>query len=99
MQEQNDRRQFIRMDVDQALTYKFQNSLRRYPGICKNLSSSGVLFVVCRNNIKPGDILEVQINTDSTAVSSVTMLVEIIRTKLVGEQLVEVASQIKGIRT
>lgn len=98
MHMQDDRRQFIRMDVEQPLTYKFQDSLKCYPGTCRNLSSSGILFTAYRNNINVGDVLEIQINTDNNAVSSLKMLVEIIRATLIEKQIVEVAGQIKGTK-
>ncbi|WP_082081567.1 PilZ domain-containing protein [Methylocucumis oryzae] len=93
-----DHRRFVRMNVNCELTYRYSDSAQLFRGVCKNLSSSGILFSSHRT-IKPGTIIEIDIVTpDHNLVPSLKALVEVIRVTGPEDGQYEVSGEIRGVK-
>ncbi len=97
MLDNSESRQFIRMDVSCAMTYKFPDSEQLLVGQCVNLSGSGILFT-SEKAIDSGIALEVTIAPDNLLTPPMKAYVEVIRSKAIEPGLYEVATEIKGIK-
>lgn len=94
----SEQRRFVRMNIDCEVTYRFSDSTRLYHGICKNLSSSGILFTA-HQPIDVGVMLEIEvITTDNSLASSMKAIIEVIRTGNVTNGTYEISAEIRGIK-
>ena len=97
MLDRGESRNFIRMETDCEISYKFPDIEQVFIGQCLNVSGSGVLFIVTQV-IEEGVALEVKISPKNKISPPMTAYVDVIRVKeaLLGEY--EVAAEIKGIK-
>jgi len=58
----NDRRDFVRIEIDSEITYRIRNSPRIYGGQAKNLSGNGIGFET-EDEIRTDTIIEVSLRT------------------------------------
>ena len=90
-------RQFDRMQLSCAISYKFPDSEQSFEGVCLNISGSGVFF---RGShlLESGMALELAVATKNDLCAPLRAYVEVIRSKKVEGEQYEVATEIKGIR-
>lgn len=93
---QNDHRVSIRMNVEKTLSFRLTDSPLIFHGVCKNLSSSGMV-IVSERAIEPGTI--VAVTMESTLGNGVEQemraLIEVIRCQSIANHF-ELGGQIKG---
>lgn len=98
MENCTEKRRFIRMSVECELVYRLPDSIRLVKGICKNLSSSGILFTAFRD-IDAGVVLEIELATlDEVIAPPMKALVEVVSSRLVAPGTYDVAAEIRGFR-
>ncbi|WP_428354231.1 PilZ domain-containing protein [Methyloprofundus sp.] len=97
MLNQEESRQFNRMDVFCAIDYKFPDAEESYVGECLNISGSGILFRG-KHRLERGMALELAIATRNDLTTPLRAYVEVISSKEVESEQYEVATEIKGIR-
>ncbi|SMG66037.1 [weak similarity to] type IV pilus assembly PilZ [methanotrophic bacterial endosymbiont of Bathymodiolus sp.] len=97
MLDQAESRQFNRMDMSCAISYKFPDSEQYHDGECLNISGSGILFRG-KHKLEDGVALELAIATENEFTPSLRAYVEVIRSREIAPELYEVATEIKGIR-
>ncbi len=98
MENCTEKRRFIRMSVECELVYRLPDSIRLVKGICKNLSSSGILFTAFRD-IDAGVVLEVELATlDEVITPPMRALVEVVSSRLVEAGTYDIAAEIRGFR-
>jgi len=73
-----EKRNFIRMPIYHALTFKLPDSQSIEPGMCKNLSSDGISFL-SETKVDLGAVIDVNITPGKTIVSPLNASVEIVR--------------------
>lgn len=97
MLEQDERRQFIRMQTQCKIIYRIVQSTETYVAKCSNLSGAGVMFTTDQP-IESGRALEITICPANDVIPPLEALVEVLRVrKMDGEY--EVAAAIKGIKS
>jgi hypothetical protein len=73
-----EKRKYHRMTLDCALSYVAKGETQPTAGQCKNLSTSGILFVVERA-IAVGSRLQINITPERTVVPPLNAAVEVVR--------------------
>jgi hypothetical protein len=79
-----EKRDFIRVPVDCEVALEAAANGRRFTGIGKNLSASGVLFHT-DELLAPGDRLEIHIESSQALLSVLDATIEVIRVEPVAE--------------
>ena len=86
------------MSVDCDLVYRLPDSLRRVKGICKNLSSSGILFTAYRP-LDVGMVVEVELVAQEDVLNPPMLaLVEVVSSREMSPGSYDVAAEIRGFR-
>ncbi len=96
MLEPGERRQFIRMQTQCKMTYRFPHSTEMFTATCHNLSGAGVMFTTDRP-IEPGRALEIRISPANNVTPPLEALVEVLRVED-NDGEYEIAAEIKGIK-
>ncbi len=97
MVDRDERRQFIRMQTQCKMTFRFPRSSEMFSADCHNLSGAGVMFTT-EHPIDPGMALEIRICPDNHVTLPLEALVEVLRVEdKHGEY--EIAAEIKGIKS
>jgi hypothetical protein len=97
MLEQNESRNFIRIDTACDVSYKFPDSNDRFMGQSINISGSGILFLSARF-IDVGIALEVKVIPKKRLIPSMVVYVEVSCIKEIKSNEFEVTAEIKGIK-
>ena len=92
----SEKRNFIRMSTDSAMTVKLQGSNQAYQGRCRNLSASGVLFTIDQR-FEPGTILHINITPEKAVVPPLDAMIEVVRALTDSNAGFAIAGQIKHI--
>ncbi len=90
-----DQRKFVRMDVECDMTYRVADSWHDFRGICKNISSSGLLFLA-RFPLNVGDIIEVHITSHDNLTPEMKALAEVVSVRTQPDLKLAIACEIKG---
>ena len=85
------------MDMSCDISYKFLDSANSYDGECLNISGAGILFMG-KHLMESGMAIELTVATKNDLTTPLRAYVEVIRSKQVGPEQYEVATEIKGIR-
>lgn len=93
----DEKRNFIRMETNCKMTFKFPDSEQVYEGICLNLSGAGVLFKADQD-ITLGRALESQIIPENKITPPLDAFVEVIRNTPIADGRYKIAAVIKGIK-
>ncbi len=93
----DERRDYIRMDVDCDVTYKLANSNEVKTGTCTTLSGAGVSFIASEA-YEPGLAMEVSIIPKTSITPPMTAYIEIVRCTPCANNQYEVAASIKSIK-
>lgn len=99
MLEYEEKRDFVRMQTNCRITYKFPGSETVHEGVCLNLSGAGVLFRATER-IDNGRALEIKIVADNALTPPLIAYVEVIRSMVSESEEggFEIAGAIKGIK-
>jgi hypothetical protein len=93
----DEKRNFIRMDIDCDITYKLADSDELHHGRCSSISGAGVSFIADRF-FDPGKAMEINVIPKSTVTPSMTAFIEVIRSTQLEDGSYEVAGTIKSIK-
>ena len=97
MLEYDEKRNYIRMNVDCELTYRLADSNELQRGNCTSISGSGVSFLADRS-FEPGRAMEVNITPKNAITPPMTAFVEVVRTSKQDDGRYEIAAAIKSIK-
>lgn len=97
MLEYDEKRNYVRMDTNCEMTYKFPQSDQINNAKCINLSGAGLLFSA-PERLEPGIALEVCIKPGNNITPSMTAFIEILRCSPCPNETYEIAAAIKGIK-
>lgn len=93
----DEKRNFIRMEMDCEITYKLADSDELHHGHCSSISGVGVSFIADRF-FDPGKAMEINVIPKSTVTPSMTAFIEVIRSTQLDDGNYEVAGTIKSIK-
>ena len=97
MLEYDEKRNYIRMEMDCDVTYKLADSDELYHGRCSSISGAGVSFIADRA-FDAGKAMEINVIPKSTVTPSMTAFIEIIRSTQQDNGSYEIAATIKSIK-
>ena len=92
-----EKRKFIRMEVDCDLTFKLADSDRVYQGRCTSLSGSGVAFIT-DEQFDNGIGLEVRITPKNPATPAMIAFVEVVRSTVLENGSYKIGAVIQSIQ-
>lgn len=93
----DEKRDYIRMDVDCDITYKPADSNQAKTGRCTTLSGAGVSFVADQH-YEVGLAMEVSIVPKTAITPPMTAYIEVVRSVKRGDNEYEIAASIKSIK-
>ncbi len=97
MLEYDEKRDYIRMDVDCDITYKLADSNDQKTGHCTSLSGAGVSFIAeCAYDT--GLAMEVNINPKNSVTPPMTAFIEVVRSSKQDDGNFEIAATIKSLK-
>lgn len=97
MLEYDEKRNYIRMEIDCDVTYKLADSEEIHHGRCSSISGAGVAFIADRS-FDPGKAMEINVIPKNTVTPSMTAFIEVIRSTDQGNGSYEIAATIKSIK-
>ncbi len=93
----DEKRNYIRMEIDCDVTYKLADSAELHHGRCSSISGAGVSFIADRA-FDAGKAMEINVVPKNTVTPSMTAFIEIIRSTRQDDGSYEVAATIKSIK-
>ncbi|MFU8788254.1 MAG: PilZ domain-containing protein [Methylobacter sp.] len=93
----DEKRSYIRMEIDCDVTYKLAGSDELHHGRCSSISGAGVSFIADRI-FEPGKAMEINVIPKNTVTPSMTAFVEVIRSTPQDDGSYEIAASIKSIK-
>lgn len=93
----DEKRDYIRMEVDCDITYKLANSPDVRTGRCTTLSGAGVSFLADQS-FDAGLAMEVSIIPKTSITPPMTAFIEVVRSVKRDENQYEIAASIKSIK-
>jgi len=93
----DEKRDYIRMDVDCDITYKLANSNDISTGRCTTLSGAGVSFIADQS-FEPGLAMEISIVPKNAITPPMTAFIEVVRSNKRDHEQYEIAASIKSIK-
>jgi hypothetical protein len=93
----DEKRDYIRMDVDCDVTYKLASSDEIKTGRCITLSGAGVSFMADQA-FEPGLAMEISIIPKTTITPPMTAFIEVVRCSKRESSQFEIAAVIKSIK-
>lgn len=97
MLEYDEKRNYIRMEMDCDITYRLEGSDEIFQGRCTSLSGAGVSFI-SEKFFAPGRAMEINIVPKSSVTPPMTAFIEIVRTTKLDDNRYEIAASIKTIK-
>jgi PilZ domain-containing protein len=98
MLEYDEKRSYIRMDVDCDITYKLADSANKKTGRCLSLSGAGLSFIA-EDDLNPGIAMEVSVIPKNNVTPPMTAFIEVVRCTAQEEaNSYEIAASIKSIK-
>lgn len=97
MLEYDEKRDYIRMDIDCDITYKLADSDLVKSGRCTSLSGSGVSFI-SDSPYDPGLAMEINILPNNSITPSMVAFIEVVRSVRQEDGSFEVAATIKSLK-
>jgi hypothetical protein len=98
MLEYDEKRNYIRMEIDCDITYKLAGSDEIFHGRCSSISGAGVSFIADQL-FAPGKAMEVNIVPKSSVTPPMAAFIEVVRATKQDEDRYEIAASIKSIKT
>lgn len=97
MLEYDEKRNYIRMEIDCDITYRLADSDELHQGHCSSLSGAGVSFITDRS-FDSGKAMEVNIIPRNAITPPMTAFIEVVRSTQQDDGRYEVAATIKSIK-
>jgi len=97
MLEYDEKRNYIRMEIDCDVTYRLAGSDELHHGRCSSISGAGVSFIADQS-FDPGKAMEINVVPKNTVTPSMTAFIEVIRSTRQDDGRYEVAATIKSIK-
>ena len=97
MLEYDEKRNYIRMDIDCDIIYRLADSDELHQGRCSSLSGAGVSFITKRY-FYSGKAMEVNIIPKNAITPPMTAFIEVVRSIRQDDGSYEVAATIKSIK-
>ncbi len=97
MLEYDEKRNYIRMEIDCDITYRLAGSDELHHGRCSSISGAGVSFIADQS-FDPGKAMEINVVPKNTVTPSMTAFIEVIRSTRQDDGRYEVAATIKSIK-
>ena len=97
MLEYDEKRNYIRMELDCDITYKLEESNEIFQGRCSTLSGAGVSFFA-EQFFAPGKAMEINIAPKSPLTPPMTAYIEVVRATKRDDNRYEIAGSIKTIK-
>jgi hypothetical protein len=98
MLEYDEKRNYIRMEIDCDITYKLADSDEIFHGRCSSISGAGVSFI-SDQLFAPGKAMEVNIVPKSSVTPPMAAFIEVVRATKQDDNHYEIAASIKSIKT
>jgi hypothetical protein len=93
----DEKRAFIRIDLDSEMHYRLVNSDEFYSAQCTSISGSGVSFIATKS-FNEGEALEIKITPQNAITPALTAFVEVVRVSTMPTGNYEIAATIKTIK-
>jgi hypothetical protein len=93
----DEKRNYIRMEIDCDVTYKLADSSELHHGRCSSISGAGVSFIANRA-FDAGKAMEINVIPKNTLTPPMTAFIEVIRSTQQDDGSYEVAATIKSIK-
>ncbi|MDP1772542.1 MAG: PilZ domain-containing protein [Methylobacter sp.] len=93
----DEKRNYIRMEIDCEVTYRLADSTELHHGRCSSISGAGVSFIADRA-FDAGKAMEINVIPKNTLTPSMTAFIEVIRSTQQDDGSYEVAATIKSIK-
>jgi len=93
----DEKRNYIRMEIDCAVTYRLADSDEVHHGHCSSISGAGVSFIADRF-FDLGKAMEINVIPQNSLTPPMTAFVEVIRCTQQDDGSYEVAATIKSIK-
>lgn len=97
MLEYDEKRDYIRMDVDCDISYKLADSNETKSGHCTSLSGAGISFIA-DNAYDMGLAMEVNIIPKNASTPPMTAFIEVVRSTPSDDGSFEIAASIKSLK-
>ncbi|PKM11974.1 MAG: pilus assembly protein PilZ [Gammaproteobacteria bacterium HGW-Gammaproteobacteria-10] len=97
MLEYDEKRNYIRMNVECELTYKLVDSNDIFKGTCTSISGAGISFLADLS-FEPGKAMEINITPKNTITPPMTAYIQVVRATKQDDGRYEVAGAIKSIK-
>lgn len=96
MQEYNEKRDYVRINIDCDIIYKIVGSTVKKTGHCTDLSGGGISFSSeCAYN--PGLAMEIKVLPKNSITLSLTAFVEVVRSQKQADNSFKIAAITKGL--
>lgn len=93
----DEKRDYIRMDVDCEISYKLADSGPVKTGRCTSLSGAGISFIA-DSSYKAGLAMEINIIPQNTSTPPMTAFIEVVRSTPSKGTSFEIAASIKSLK-
>lgn len=93
----DEKRNYIRMELDCGITYRLVDSNELFDGQCSTISGAGVSFFADQF-IDPGKAMEINIVPQNSLTPPMTAFIEVIRSTEQNDGRYEIAGTIKSIK-
>jgi len=97
MLEYDEKRDYIRMDIDCDINYKLADSNEIKTGLCTSLSGAGVSFIA-DDSYDIGLAMEVNILPKNSVTPPMTAFIEVVRSSALDDGTFEIAASIKSLK-
>ncbi len=97
MLEYDEKRNYIRMNVDCDIDYKTIDSDQKKSGVCTSLSGAGLSFIA-DSPYEPGIAMDVCVKPKNSVTPPMSALIEVVRCTEKENQQYEIAAIIKSIK-
>ena len=97
MLEYDEKREYVRTNVNCDITYKLADSINEKTGLCTSLSGAGVSFIADRV-YDAGLAMEIKVFPKNSDTSSMTAYIEVLRSIPQDDGSFEIAGSIKSLK-
>jgi hypothetical protein len=97
VREYDEKRDYIRMDIDCDVTYRLADSEIVHRGQCTTISGAGVSFI-SELHVEPGMAMEINILPAKSLTPPMSAFIEVVRSSALPDGNFEIAATIKSIK-
>jgi len=97
MLDYDEKRNYIRMEIDCEVTYRLANSSELHRGHCSSISGAGVSFTASQP-FDAGKAMEINVIPKNSITPPMTAFIEVVRSTQLDNGSYEIAAAIKSIK-